>query len=196
MIGTPLEAKIEYSRGSAGSRGLFMRPRGAKPSARSGAGTSAGSARASGSRVVADVILAIGVLAALLLVIAEFTSLYTVHSAASQSAIKSISTGSHNDYSLLPIALLAGLLSFAFWRAGSRAALLAVGAAGVITLLIALLADLPDAHASGLIGSAATHYTSASTTPSAGFYLETTGGTLLLITSVCGLIMVGSSRPE
>jgi hypothetical protein len=168
-----------------------MRPWGAKPSGRLGAESAAGSARASGGRVVADLVLAVGVLAALLLVVAEFTSLYAVHSAASQSAIKSISAGSHNDYSLLPIALLAGLLAFAFWRTGSRAALLAVGALGVITILIALLADLPDAHASGLIGSAATHYTSASTTPSAGFYLETTGGMLLLIASVGGLILIG-----
>jgi hypothetical protein len=196
MTGTPPEANIEYSRGSASSRGLFARRIGAKRSARSGAEPSAEPTGASGNRVLADVILAIGVLGALLLIVAEFTSLYTVHSAASQSTIRTVSTGSHNDYSLLPIALLAVVLSLAGWRWRSRAALLAVGALAVIALLIALLADLPDAHASGLVGSAATLYTSASTTPSAGFYLETTGAMLLLIASVCGQITLGGSPPE
>ena len=106
--------------------------------------------------------------------------------------VKSVSTGSNHAYAMVPIALLAALLAFAVWRAGSRPALLAIGLLGVLALLISLLGDLPDAHASGLIGSSTTHFAVASSRPSAGFYMETLGAVLLVITCVSGFIMLGA----
>ena len=50
---------------------------------------------------------------------------------------------------------------------------------GIATLLIALLGDLPDAHATGLIGSSASQYVQGAASPSAGLYLETLGAVLL-----------------
>ena len=88
--------------------------------------------------------------------------------------------------------LLAGFFALVFWRLGSRPALLAVGALGVISLLIALFGDLPDAHASGLVGTATTHYEQASASPSAGLYLETLGAVLLMITCGCGFLLLGA----
>jgi hypothetical protein len=135
--------------------------------------------------------LAGGLVGALILLVAEFTTLFTIHTAAATAPVRSVTTGSHHTYALIPIALLVALLAYGVWSAGSRPALLAIGILGVISLLIALLGDLPDAHASGLLGSSATHFSAASATPSAGLYLETLGSVVLLITSVCGFLLLG-----
>ena len=176
MNKTPPEANSQYSRGPRQSRGDSL------PDA---------SAPKPGSGVTASV-LGAGLLAALLLIVAEFTTLYDVKTTTGGLLVKSVSTGSHNSYALIPIALLAGLLAFAVWRAASRPALLALGVLGVLALLIGLLGDLPDAHASGLIGSSTTHYSVATSRPSAGFYMETLGAVLLLITCVSGFLMLGA----
>jgi hypothetical protein len=133
-----------------------------------------------------------GLLGALLLVIAEFTTLYTVHAVTSTRPIQTVSTGSHDAYALIPIALVAAALGYGAAFRGSRPALLALGVLGVVTLLIALIGDLPDARATGVIGSPTTHFTSASSSPSAGLYLETVGAVVLIIASGCGLLL---SRP-
>jgi hypothetical protein len=130
-------------------------------------------------------------LGALLLLVAEFTTLFEIRVGAGGAVIKSVGTGSHHTFALVPIALLAGLLSFAVFSATSRPALLSIGVLGVIALLIGLLGDLPDAQASGLVGGGATHFTAASSTPSAGLYIETLGAVVLLITSVCGFLLLG-----
>jgi hypothetical protein len=132
-----------------------------------------------------------GLLAAVLLLVAEFTTLFDERTATGGVLVKSVTTGSNHSYALVPVALVAALLAFGVWRAGSRPALLALGVLGVLALLIALLGDLPDAHASGLIGSSATHYVLARTRPSAGFYMETLGALLLLVTCVSGFLMIG-----
>jgi hypothetical protein len=187
MSATPPEAKSEYSRGPRRSSG------GERAHARGDSSARAGSRQPAGetSRAAVAAICAGALLGALLLIVAEFTPLFTIHTSASTAAVRSVSTGSHHSYALIPIALLVALLAYGVWTAGSRPALLAIGILGVISLLIALLGDLPDAHASGLLGSAASHFTAASATPSAGLYMETLGAVLLLITSVCGFLLIG-----
>ena len=71
-----------------------------------------------------------GLLGALLLLVAEFTTLYDVQDDHRRRLVKSVSTGSNHSYALVPIALLAALLAFAVWRTGSRPALLAIGVLG------------------------------------------------------------------
>ena len=130
-------------------------------------------------------------LAALLLIAAEFVTLYRVHLANRAIAIESVTVGSHNSYAMIPIALLAAGLAIAVWRVASRAALLAIGLLGVVALLIALLGDLPDAHAVGLADA----YTiSATTTAGAGLYMETFGAILLIATSGLAFAMLGFPR--
>ncbi len=185
---TPPEASTEYSRGPEASRGVSD---GGSGSSRSAAGQwmRAGVTATPGAL---GMILAGALLGALLLAVAEFTTLFTVHVSTSLASIKSEGTGSHDDFALIPIALAAAALGIGFWRFGSRPALLAIGVLGVIAFLIAILGDLPDAKATGLIGSSATHYVSASSTPSAGLYMETLGGVILVITCVCGFLMIGA----
>jgi hypothetical protein len=140
-------------------------------------------------------ILAGGLLGALLLLVAEFTVLFEVHVASTPVPLKSVTAGSHHSYALVPIALVAAALAFGVWRAGSRPALLAIAVMGVIGLLITLLGDLPDAHAKGLVGSSTTHFVDASSSPKAGFYMETLGAAMLVITSVSGFILLGPPTP-
>jgi hypothetical protein len=138
-------------------------------------------------------ILAGGLLGSLLLLIAEFTTLFQVHVAAASVPVKSVATGSHHAYALALIAVCAGGLAFAVWRAGSRPALLALGILGLAAMLIALVGDLPDASATGL-ALTASHYVNASSTPSAGFYMETLGAVVLLFTCVWGFLLIGPPR--
>jgi hypothetical protein len=178
MNATPPEANTEYSRAGQAPR---------DDSVRAGRGSSGSAA---GSTAVTAGVLCGGLLGALLLLVAEFTALFDERTQAGGVFVKSVSTGSNHSYALVPVAVLAALLSFAVWRAVSRPALLALGVLGVLALLIALLGDLPDAHASGLIGSSASHYVLAHTRPSAGFYMETLGAVLLLVTCVSGFLML------
>jgi hypothetical protein len=179
MNATPPEAKPEYSRADSPSEGVS----GVSAAPDRGVGPGGGAA-------LRIVVWGAGLLGAALLVIAEFTNLFTVHTALSSGPVASMKTGSHNSYALIPIAVLALLLTVSGWRARSRPALAALAALGLIALLIALVGDLPDAKASGLVGSAASHFTSASSSPSAGLYLETAGAIALLIAGGLGLFLI------
>jgi hypothetical protein len=134
-------------------------------------------------------VLGCGLLGALLLVVAEFTTLYTISSTTSSTPIQSVSTGSHDAYALIPIALVAAALAYGAAVRGSRPALLALGALGVVTLLIALVGDLPDARATGVVGSSGGHFSSAAASPQAGLFLETVGAIALVTGCVCGLLL-------
>jgi hypothetical protein len=201
MNATPPEARTEYSRaiqpsgsdsGSSPKHESTGETRGSRHPGKHGNGASPAP-----PAVIRGAILCGGLLGALLLLVAEFTTLFEVRTSAGSAAIKSVGTGSHDTYALVPIAVLVVALSIAVYTAVSRPALLSIGILAVITLLIALLGDLPDAHASGIVGGGAQHYVAANSAPSAGLYMETLGGVVLLITSVCGFLLLGSpSRPR
>jgi hypothetical protein len=183
---TPPEAGTEYSTGSGASEPVLGRRLQGDRRRRGRSFEQAPSSLRAG-------ILAGSLLGALLLVVAEFTTLFTVHVETSSQPIETVATGSHHSYALLLIAIVVAVLAIAVWRDTSRPALLAIGLLGVVALLIALLGDLPDAHASGLAGSSTTHYVDASSTPSAGLYLETLGAVVLVITCGVGFIALGSA---
>jgi hypothetical protein len=133
-------------------------------------------------------ILGGAVIGALLLIVAEFTKLYELHEVTSNAAVGSMSTGAHDSYALIPIALLAAILGAVAVRRSSRAALTALAALGVLALAIALVGDLPDASAHGLT----TQWVLAATTPGPGLYLETLGAIVLVITGGAGLLAGGA----
>jgi hypothetical protein len=139
-------------------------------------------------QTIATGLFAVAVLGALLLIVADFTTLFTVHASGVSRSLKSVSAGSHHSYAMVPIAVCALILAFAVWRADSRPALLGLGLLGVAALLIALVGDLPDATASGLLLTAS-HYVEAKATPRAGFFLETLGALLLLIACAWGFLL-------
>jgi hypothetical protein len=138
-------------------------------------------------------VLGCGLLGGLLLVSAEFTTLFTVNNGLNGSQIKTVGTGSHDSYALIPIALLAIALAWGAASTGNRWALVALGALGIAALLIALIGDLPDATATGTIGTLA-GFSSAKDTPRAGLFLETVGAITLVVGSGCGLLL-GHPQP-
>jgi len=135
-------------------------------------------------------------LGALLLFVAEFTTLYTERIATYHAPATVVQTGPHDSYAMVPIAILAVILAGAVLRAGSRPALLAVGIAGLVALLIALLGDLPDSHAAGLVTGPGGQFISAVSDPGVGMYLETLGAVVLIATSGLGFILIGRPGGE
>jgi len=178
------EAHSEYSRGSGAFRRLSR--------ARGGPGSGPPEPRRGGSAGTGAVVL-VAVIGALLVLVAQFTSLYHVHVATSSATIKSVSTGANHGWAPVPIALACLLLAAAVYRYGNRMAMLGLAVLGIATLLIALLGDLPDAHATGLIGSSANQYVQGAASPSIGLYLETLGAVLLLVSGGVGFLMVASA---
>jgi hypothetical protein len=136
-----------------------------------------------------NAVLAVGLLGAGLLVVAEFTPLLHVHASGHAHLAHSVITGSHHSYALLPVAALAAGLAVNAWRSGSRFALLAIGLLGLLAVGIALLGDLPDAHAVGLVGTPASGLSTATSSPAIGLFLETGGGAVLILTAAAGMLL-------
>jgi hypothetical protein len=184
-MNAPPEANSEYSRGSGGS-GRLLLPRWKSSETPAAPGSETGHR--------ARLALALGaLLGALLVLVAQFTALYHLHSATSSAAIKTVGTGGNHAWAPIPLALAAIALAYAVYRSGSRTALAGLVALGVATLLIALIGDLPDAHSSGLVGSSASGYVQATASPSAGLYMETLGAVVLIATGGVGLLMAAPS---
>lgn len=141
-------------------------------------------------------VLGLTLLGALLLVVAEFTTLFTVHTLGASAPIKSVTTGSHNSYGMLLVAALGVLLAWAAASTGNRWALVALLAIGIAALLIALVGDLPDAQATGTIGSVQSGFKSANAKASAGLYLETAGAIVLMIAGGSGLLLGAPGVPR
>ena len=167
MSATPPEASTKYSRGLG--RGRPNSP--------------------AFSASLRALVLGGALLGALLLVMSEFTTLFTIHEAGVSAAIDSIRASSHNSYAFVPIAVVAVALAWGSVLTGNRWALVAVAVLAVVALLIALIGDLPDAQASGTVGSVAAGFRAATDKPSAGLYLETLGAIVLLIVGGGGLLL-------
>src|SRR5579859_3470322 len=98
-MNAPPEANSEYSRGS-GASGRLLLPR--WPSSPTPA--SPGSEAASSARLALALAALLG---ALLVLVAQFTALYHLHSATSSAAIKTVGTGGNHAWAPVPLALAA-----------------------------------------------------------------------------------------
>jgi hypothetical protein len=147
------------------------------------------------SVATAAVVLA-ALFGALLIIVSQFTALYHVHVPTSVAPVKTVGTGGNHAWSPIPLALLAVVFAFAAFRYRNRAALLAIALLGVVTLAIALLGDLPDVHATGLIGSGASQYVEGTASPSAGLYMETLGAIVLLVSGGVGFLLLAPPGPQ
>jgi hypothetical protein len=176
------EAEAEYSRA-----GVASEASGGRPGGDSGA---AGRGSLYAARMLA-------VAGAIALLAAEPLALIRVQTAARHRVVLTVSAGSHHSYALVPIAVLAILLAWALPRpAAVRPAAAAIILLGLASLGIALLADLPDIHRTGVVGRAATGLHNAHTIAGAGLYVETLGAVLLLAAGVIALLPALRSRPE
>lgn len=130
---------------------------------------------------------------AVLLLVAEFTTLYGVHVARQSAAVEVVSGGSNNSYAMIPIALLAFFLGLAAIGGGGRWSLGALGVVGLVALLISLVGDLPGAQQSNHLIRFDGKFVLGSSSPSAGMYIETLGAVLLVMAAGLGLLF-GESR--
>ncbi len=134
--------------------------------------------------------IALGLLAAAILLVAEFAPLLRVRTvAAHPRVIRTVQTGPHHAWALVPIAVAAVLLSILAGRSGRRAALAGVGLLGLAALGVALIADLPDVHSTGLVGSPARGLSQAQAHAALGLYLETLGAVALLLCAGAGALL-------
>ena len=132
-------------------------------------------------------VLALGVLGALVLIGAELTPLLHIRTvAAHPRPVRTVQAGPHNGWALLPVAVAIVVLSLWASRSGNRLTIAAVGLLGLAALAIALIGDLPDAHATGLVGTPATGLHTAQAHAAIGLYLETLGAALALVAAAAG----------
>ena len=128
---------------------------------------------------------------ALLLAVSQFLNLFGTHIQARHMAVATDTVGSEHGYAMLPVALVVTLLAYGVWRVVSRPALLGIGVLGLAALLITLFHDLPYAHKQGLKMFHG-HYVLAVNRPEIGLYVETAGALVLLLTFVCGFVLLGA----
>jgi hypothetical protein len=135
-------------------------------------------------------VLSLGVGGAAILIAAEFAPLLHVRTVAARPrVVQTIQTGPHHGWALLPIAALAALLAAYVWQSGHRLGLAALALLGAAALVVALAVDLPDAHATGPVGTPATGLTDAQAHAAIGLYLETLGGAVLLVAAAAGALL-------
>lgn len=134
-------------------------------------------------------VLAAGVTGAVLLIVADLSTLIEVK--AVTAVIKRISGGSQHSYAMLILGLFALVVTAGVVRSGSRPAMLALTVVGLIAGGVAVIGDLPDVHKTGQYGQ---QFESASASPKAGFYLETLGAALLIFGGGGALILSAPGR--
>ncbi len=134
--------------------------------------------------------LALALLACLLLVVAEFTTLYEVRII---TVVRDVTTaGSHHGFALLILAFAAAAMAYGATRGGSRPAALALVALAVAALVVILAIDLPVVDEEGTFGR---DYEQARAQAATGFFLETAGAVLLLFSAVLILVLPRAERP-
>jgi hypothetical protein len=130
-----------------------------------------------------------GLAGALLLVLSEFLTLFDV--TALTSVVKTVKGHDQHNFALLVIGLAAALMALGAWRGVSRPAMFALAVLGAITAAIALIGDLPDVSGTSTLAKT---YEQATADPGIGFYLETLGAALLLVSGV-GQLLMGEPPP-
>jgi hypothetical protein len=133
---------------------------------------------------------AVAVAGALCLVAATFTTVIEIRVGATTKVAgqdTQLSGWDRHGPALLVLAAFA-LVLVAGALHGARAAMLALAVVGLVAVLVAVVGDVPDLHATGFIGEV---YEDAAAGPARGFYLETLGGVLLLAAG--GLMLAGAA---
>ena len=136
-------------------------------------------------------LLVLAGLGALLLLVAEFSTLYEVRAVTAVPDGGSFGTGANHFYALLLLAVVSLPMAYGAVVGGSRPAALALIALAVVALFIILTIDLPDVNEEGLLGET---YDSAKASPQEGFYLEIVGSLVLLAAGVAALVLRPGAR--
>jgi len=100
---------------------------------------------------------------------------------------KKLSGHAQHDWAVALLGLLAIPLAFGAARRRARPALAGLVLIGAAVMFIALANDLGDTRSTGVYGE---RYDQAAAQAGPGFYLETLGAVLLIVTGVGGLILL------
>jgi hypothetical protein len=156
-------------------------------------GIAAFHARFRRSGALGPLILTLGIAAALLLVLAEVTTLFSIEvdtATCSDLADPDLADrcdttgGEQHSFALVPIAVLVGVMAVGAGLGGSRPAGIALIGAGVLVLVITLGFDLPDTTETGEVGSS---FASAEATKGPAFWFELVAGLLAVAAGVVRL---------
>jgi hypothetical protein len=132
---------------------------------------------------------------ALALLIAQFAPLLRVVTVARHPVlVRTVQTGPHHGWALIPVAGLAIIVAAIAPRSHGRAAPAALALLGLVSLGVALLVDLRGVHATGIVGSPATGLRTAQAHAGVGLYLETLGAALLLLAAGLGAVLTSGAR--
>jgi len=97
-----------------------------------------------------------------------------------------LSGHSQHDWAVALLGVAAIPLAFGAARRRARPALAGLVLIGAAVMGIALAKDLPDSRSTGVLGQ---QYDQASAEAGIGFYLETAGAAVLIVTGAAGLIL-------
>ena len=133
--------------------------------------------------------LVLAIVACALLTIAEFSTLYEIKVI---TVVQETQTGGdRHGYSLVLIGLAAVAMAWGATRGSSRAAAAALLVLALAAVAVVIALDLPDVRSEGFIGET---FERAEARPKSGFYLESLGAALLLVSAVAALLFGGQQR--
>ncbi len=142
-------------------------------------------------------VLVLGAAAGLLMIVTEFTDIYSVKVLTATCedladpglADRCAATGGEQHaYAFVVLGLFALLMAWGAGLGHSRPAALGLAAAGVAVLLIALIGDLPDTTKTGALG---VNFSEAKASKGTGFWLELVAGPLAVLAGGLRLIRAG-----
>src|SRR4051794_11552215 len=133
-------------------------------------------------------LLVVGLVGALLLIVADFTKLYEVK--AVTAVLTSRTGGEQHSYALVLIGIVSIPMLVGASLGRSRPAAVALVVLGLIALVIVIAVDVPDVNSTGLTRD----FDQAEASPQRGFYFETLGVALLLVAGV-GNLLLDVTRP-
>ena len=125
------------------------------------------------------VLAGLAAVAALLLIVSEFLPLYKVLVGALETEQRSEAGWRNHAFAMLLLGLAVVPMMLGALR-GARPAMWALAAIGLVVVIIALTVDLSAARESGTLRESVS-YEDARAEPAIGFFLETLGGVLLLL---------------
>jgi hypothetical protein len=106
---------------------------------------------------------------------------------------KKLSGHAQHDWAVAFLGAMAIPLGVGAARRRARPALVGLVLIGAAVMVIALAKDLPDTRSTGVYGE---RYEQAAAQAGAGFYLETLGAVLLIVTGVGGLVLLPPPAPR
>ena len=128
----------------------------------------------------------VGALAgAFLLIAADLSTLLQIQ--VGTVVVKTLSGHAQHDWAVAFLGVVAIPLAIGAARGRARPAMLGLVLVGVAVMVIALANDLGDTRSTGVYGE---RYDEAAAKAGTGFYLETLGAVLLIVSGVGGLILL------